>query len=115
VTETEIEGGANRSAGTERSAHRLVLINCTLKTASVKRVQSCTARTTAKRVRLAPARLLYSAVLARGKAIYATGSAARTGKRTKVLLTVRRRIGKGTYTLTLRRGHTVRRQRITVR
>jgi hypothetical protein len=115
VSETVTEGGGSGPAGTERASGRLELISCAVKTVTGKRVQRCTGKPTAKKLRLAPARRLFGAVLARGKTIYATGSAARTGKRTRVLLTVRRRITKGTYTLTLRRGRTVRRQRIAVR
>jgi hypothetical protein len=53
-------------------------------------------------------------VLSRGKIVYATGSAVVSGKHTKLLLTPRRSIGNGTYTLTLTHGHKRRRETITI-
>jgi hypothetical protein len=53
-----------------------------------------------------------AAVLSRGGIVYATGTATRTGNQTRLLLTPRRRVVKGRYTLTLTRRQ--RRQRETV-
>jgi hypothetical protein len=97
---------------------RYALIGCTLTAVHKgvhRRVQKCKIKLTTTKVKLAGPRALYTAVLARGKTIYATGSAARTRRQTRALLTLRRGLTKGVYTLTLRRRGKTRRQKITIR
>jgi hypothetical protein len=55
-----------------------------------------------------------AAVLSRGKIVYATGSAIKSGKQTKLLLTPRRNVGKGTYMLTLTHGRSRHRETVTI-
>jgi CSLREA domain-containing protein len=74
-------------------------------------VQTCTAKLAGSPVKFTGA---LAAVLARGKAVYATGSAIRRGRTTTLLLTPRRNIVRGSYTLTLTRGRHRQRETITI-
>ena len=79
-----------------------------------KTVQKCTIKLTSSPVTITTTGGSVKAVLSRGKIVYATGSAVVSGKHTKLLLTPRRSIGNGTYTLTLTHGHKRRRETITI-
>jgi Collagen triple helix repeat (20 copies) len=77
-------------------------------------VQHCTIKLTSAPVTITTASASIAAVLSRGKVAYATGSATVSGKHTTLLLTPRRHIGKGTYTLTLAQGRKRQRETITI-
>jgi CSLREA domain-containing protein len=79
-----------------------------------KTIRRCTARLTRSPVKLTNSGATLSAVLARGKVVYATGSAISKGKTTRLLLTPRRNIAKGSYTLTLTHGRHRQRETITI-
>jgi hypothetical protein len=79
-----------------------------------KTVQKCTIKLTSSPVTITITGASIAAVLSRGKIVYATGSAAISGENTKLLLTPRRNIGNGTYTLTLTHGHKRQRETITI-
>ena len=71
-----------------------------------KTVQKCTSKLTSSPVTFTTAATAAAAVLTRGGVRYASGSAIRSGGQTKLLLSPRRSITKGSYTLTLtRRGN----------
>jgi hypothetical protein len=53
-------------------------------------------------------------VLLRGNVVYATGSAIRSGRSTRLLLTPLRKIRDGSYTLKLTRGHVRQREAIMI-
>ena len=80
-----------------------------------KTVEKCTTRLTSSPVKFTTARQVLSAVLSRGDVIYAAGSAIRTGKNTKLLLTPLRTLRHERYTLTLTRGRDRQREAITIR
>jgi hypothetical protein len=77
--------------------------------------QKCTTKLTSKPVKFKTAAALSSAVLSRGDIVYATGSAIRAGKNTKLLLTPLRKIRGGSYTLKLTHGRERHRETITIR
>ncbi|MGA8746199.1 MAG: hypothetical protein WB507_10080 [Solirubrobacterales bacterium] len=76
-----------------------------------KVAQKCIAKLTGSPVRITSR---VAATLSRDKVIYATGSAIVSVKKTTLLLTQRRRIGKGSYTLTLTHGHKRQHETITI-
>lgn len=69
-----------------------------------KTVQKCTTKLTTSPIKFTTAGNFIAAVLSRGHVVYATGSATRAGKRTKLLLAPLHKIRKGSYTLTLTHG-----------
>jgi hypothetical protein len=71
---------------------------------NTKAIQKCTTELTSAPVTITTTGASIAAVLSRGKVVYATGSATVSGKHTKLLLTLHRRIVKGNYTLTLAGG-----------
>jgi hypothetical protein len=79
-----------------------------------KTVQQCTIKLTSSPITITTAGASIAAVLSRGKVIYATGSATKSGRGTKLLLTLGRHIGKGNYTLTLTHGPERLRETITI-
>ena len=110
--------GTQGPAGPQGPAGRIELVTCksvtTGKGKHRKTVQKCTTKLTSSPVRFTTAGASIAAVLSRGKIIYATGSAIDSGKRTKLLLSPRRNIGKGSYTLTLTHGRKRQRETITI-
>jgi sugar lactone lactonase YvrE len=80
-----------------------------------KTTQKCTTKLTSKPVKFKTAADVSSAVLSRGAVVYATGSAIRAGDSTKLLLTPRRKIRDGSYTLKLTHGRDHQRETITIR
>lgn len=78
-----------------------------------KTIQKCTIKLTSSPVTTIGGGAM-TAVLSRGKVVYATGSAVVSGKRTKLLLMLRRGIVKGNYTLTLARGRKRLHETITI-
>jgi virginiamycin B lyase len=80
-----------------------------------KTTQKCTTKLTSKPVKFKTAGDVSSAVLLRGDVVYATGSASRAGKNTKLLLTPLRKLRDGSYTLKLTHGHVRQRETITIR
>jgi hypothetical protein len=110
--------GAQGPPGPAGQNGRVELITCksatTGKGKHKKTVQRCTTSLTSSPIKITTAGASTAAVLSRGKTVYATGSATRSGKQTKLLLTPRQRIGKGRYMLTLTHGPERERQTITI-
>jgi hypothetical protein len=110
--------GTPGPAGPQGAAGQIELVSCKpVTTGSGKRkktVQKCTAKLTSSPVKFTTAATSSAVVLARGKVIYATGSAERSGERTNLLLSTRRRIEPGVYTLALTRGRKQQLETITV-
>ena len=79
-----------------------------------KTIQKCTTKLTSSPITITATGGAMSAALSRGKVVYATGSAVVSGRHTKLLLTLRRSIVKGNYTLTLVRGRKRLRETITI-
>ena len=79
-----------------------------------KTIQKCTIKLTSSPVTITTTGASIAAVLSRAKVVYATGSATKTGTQTKLLLTPRRQIAKGIYTLTLTHGHKHQHETITI-
>jgi galactose oxidase-like protein/Kelch motif protein len=109
--------GTEGPAGPQGAAGQIELVSCKpVTTGSGKRkktVQKCTAKLTSSPVKFTAA-AASAVVLARGKVIYATGSAERLRGRTNLLLSTRRRIEPGVYTLALTRGGKQQLETITV-
>jgi hypothetical protein len=80
-----------------------------------KTTQKCTTKLTSKPVKFKTGGDVSTAVLSRGDIVYATGSAIRAGKNTKLLLTPLRKIRGGSYTLKLTHGQHRQRETITIR
>jgi hypothetical protein len=79
-----------------------------------KTIQKCNTKLTSSPVKFTTSRDLTAAALSRGDVVYATGSAIRTGKNTKLWLIVLHKIRKGSYTLTLTDGRSWRREAIRI-
>ncbi len=79
-----------------------------------KTIEKCTTTLTSSPVTITTAGASITAVLSQGKIVYATGSAIGSGKQTKLLLTPRHNIGRGTYTLTLISGRKRQHETITI-
>jgi hypothetical protein len=75
-------------------------------------VARCTTRPTGSIATITTVGVSHIAVLSRGNVIYATGSAVGFDRRLRLLLTPRRRIGDGSYLLTLTRGR--KREHVTI-
>jgi hypothetical protein len=81
-----------------------------------KTVQKCTTKLTSSPVKFKTSgRTAFAASLARGKVVYAVGSAIRSRASTKLLLTPRRTLVRGRYTLTLTHGRKRQREAITIK
>jgi ribulose-5-phosphate 4-epimerase/fuculose-1-phosphate aldolase len=79
-----------------------------------KTVQKCTTKLTSSPVTVKTTGDVVAAVVSRGDVVYATGSAIRLGKRTKLSLTPLHRISTGRYLLTLTHGRKYQRETITI-
>ena len=77
-------------------------------------MQKCTTRLTSSPVKFTTTGVATTAVLSRGGVVYATGTAARSGSQTRLLLIPRRRLVRGRYILTLTRRHQHQRETITI-
>ncbi len=110
--------GTDGATGAQGPAGKVELVTCTPFTTGKgkhkKTVQKCTSMLTSSPVKFTTAGTAIAAVLLRGKLLYATGSAIDSGKRTELLLSPRRTITKGSYTLRLTRGRARRSETITI-
>ena len=99
-------GGSQGPVGPQGPAGQLELVTCksvtTGKGKHKQTVQRCTTKLTSAPVTFTTTASV-AAVLSRGGVVYATGSAERSGVNAKLLLTLRRPLGNGRYTLTLTR------------
>ena len=77
-------------------------------------LRQCTTKLTSSPVTFTSSGAKIVAVLSRGGVVYATGSMVRLKKGTKLLLTPRRSINSGSYTLTLTHGRNWQREKITI-
>jgi hypothetical protein len=104
------QGGRTGATGPPGPAGEIELVTCkpvkTGKRKHKKTVKKCATKLTSSPVKFTTSRDVIAAVLSRGDVVYARGLASRAGEKTTLLLTARRTIHKGSYTLTLtRRGH----------
>jgi hypothetical protein len=110
--------GAQGATGPQGPAGKVELVSCKSVTTGTgkkkKTVQKCTTRLTSSPVKFTTTGVATAAVLSRGGVVYATGTATRSGNQTRLLLTPRRRLVKGRYTLTLARRHMHRRETVTI-
>jgi len=108
--------GPQGAAGPRGPAGQIELVTCkSITTAKGKKtVQKCKTKLTSSPVTITTAGASLTALLSRGTVVFATGSATRSGNQTKLLMTTRRHIGKGSYTLTLTRGRERQRETITI-
>lgn len=123
-----LAGGSGVSAGARNHRHHVELITCeTIRgSATVERhtladrVRACTGRRLSGTVKFSPVGDAVHAKLTRGRLVYAVGTRVATSHgRSQLLLTTRRAIKPGVYTLILRHRHghrwVTRRLRITLR
>jgi hypothetical protein len=110
--------GAPGPAGPQGPAGQVELVTCKSVTTGTgkkkKTVQRCTTKLTSSPVKFTTTGAATSAVLSRGGVIYATGTATRSGNRTRLLLSPRRQVGRGHYTLTLTRHHKHQHETVTI-
>jgi hypothetical protein len=110
--------GPQGATGPQGPAGKVELVSCKSVTTGTgkkkKTVQKCTTRLTSSPVKFTITGVATSAVLSRGGVVYATGTATRSGSQTRLLLTPRRRLVKGRYTLTLTRRHKHQRETVTI-
>jgi len=110
--------GPQGAAGPQGPAGQVELVTCKSVTTGTgkkkKTVQKCTTKLTSSPVKFTTSGAATTAMISRGRIVYATGTATRSGKQTRLLLSPRRRVGKGRYTLTLTRGHSHRRETIAI-
>ena len=100
--------GSTAPAGPAGKNGEVELVTCNAVTTDAgkarKTVQQCTTKLMSSPITITTAGASIAAVLSRGKVVYATGSATKSRKQTKLLLIPRQRIRKGSYTLTLTHG-----------
>jgi hypothetical protein len=110
--------GAQGATGPQGPAGKVELVVCKSVTTGTgkkkKTVQKCTTRLTSSPVKFTTTGVATTAVLSRGGVVYATGTATRSGNQTRLLLTPRRRLVKGRYTLMLTRRHRHQRETVTI-
>jgi streptogramin lyase len=110
--------GPAGTAGAQGPAGQVELVTCTPVTTGKgkhkKTVQRCTSKLTSSPVKFTTVGTAIAADLSRGKVLYATGSAIDSGRQTRLLLSPRRTIAKGSYTLTLTHGRKRRSETITI-
>jgi hypothetical protein len=111
--------GVNGTKGDTGPAGQIELVTCTTTTKTVKRhkhtQKKCTTKLVTGPVTFSATARASSASLSRGRALYATGTARRNGtKLVLTLLTARRRLTQGRYTLTLSHGRKHQRETITI-
>jgi streptogramin lyase len=109
--------GSTGPPGAQGPARKIELVTCTT---VMKKVNGKTHKQTNCTTRLITGPATFNttdtgaAVLLRGRRVYATGSAIRSGRTTKLQLAARE-IGQGVYTLIVTHGRTRQRQKITIR
>jgi Collagen triple helix repeat (20 copies) len=102
-------------AGARGPAGQVELITCErVKKGGGKIAQSCKTSPSDSPIKFTTSGLKLAATLTRGKVIYATGFEIGSGATTRLLVSPRRGIGKGSYTLTLRRGGKQQRETLTI-
>ncbi|HTY98118.1 MAG TPA: hypothetical protein VMB91_13825, partial [Solirubrobacteraceae bacterium] len=107
--------GATGPAGATGATGSVQLITCErAKTKHGQVAQNCKTSGTSAPIKFTLTGTKLSAVLSRGGTTFGTGFAYGTGA-TKLVLDPRRAIGKGTYTLTIRRGGRNVRETVTIR
>ncbi len=107
--------GLQGRTGAQGPAGKVELVTCERVKKGNKITQTCHAKQGVSPIKFTGTGTKLAAVLSRGKLIYATGFAiAAGGERTQLLLTPRRTIGQGSYTLTVKRGHKQHRETITI-
>jgi hypothetical protein len=110
--------GPRGTTGARGPAGKIELVTCKRVTKGKgnhkKTTQKCTTKLTSKPVKFKTAGDVSSAVLSRGDIVYATGSAIRSGRSTRLLLTPLRKIRDGSYTLKLTRGRVRQRETIMI-
>jgi hypothetical protein len=96
--------GANGATGPQGPAGKVELVICKPITTGAgkhgKTVEKCTTKLTSSPVSFTTTGMQDTVMLSRNGILYATGLAIRSGNRTRLLLSPRRHIGKGSYTLT---------------
>lgn len=104
--------------GKQGSAGEIELVTCTTIVRKVKGRKhlhmTCMTKLVTSPIKFTTVGSATAAVLSRGKVVYATGSVLGTGTKTKLLLTPRHNIAKGTYTLTLTHRHRRQREIVTI-
>jgi hypothetical protein len=110
--------GKTGATGPRGPAGKIELVTCKPVTKGngkhKKIVQKCSTKLTSSPVKFTTAGDRIAAVLSRGGVVYATGSAVRAGKQTKLLLSPLRTIGKGRYSLALTHGRNRQRETIMI-
>ncbi len=110
--------GTDGTNGLQGSPGQVELVTCqsvtTGKGKHRKTVQRCTTKLTSSPITFATTETRVVAALSREHIVYATGVAISTGKQTRLLLSPRQHIGKGSYTLTLTRRRKQQRETITI-
>jgi hypothetical protein len=94
--------GARGATGPRGPAGEIELVKCKAVKHKKKTVQVCTTQLVSRRVKFTTSRTV-RASLSRDGVLYATGAAARIHGRMRLLLTLRRRLEAGRYTLALTR------------
>jgi hypothetical protein len=106
--------GATGATGPAGPSGEVELVSCKAVRLHGKTVQSCTAHLTTAALTIASAGARFATTLSRGGVVYGSGETIVLGRTTQVLLTPRRAITKGTYTLTLTRGRVSRHETIRI-
>ncbi len=110
--------GTNGANGAPGSAGQIELATCKSVTTGHgerrRTVQRCTTRLTSSPVTFTGVGARFAASLSRGRVVYATGSVIAADGSTRLLLSPRRAIGRGSYTLTLIVGRRRRRETIAI-
>jgi hypothetical protein len=112
----QVPAGPAGATGARGPAGQLELITCqrVKKKSSGKITQTCKTSLSGSPIKFTTEGLKIAAVLSRGARTYATGFAIDSGGTTRLLISPRRGIGKGSYTLTLERGGRQQRETILI-
>jgi hypothetical protein len=108
--------GAKGPAGARGPAGQVELITCerTKQAKSGKVTQTCKTSLSGSPIKFTSDGLKIAAALSRGKVTYATGWEIGSGATTRLVVSPRRAIGKGNYTLTLKRDGKQQRETVTI-
>ncbi len=109
--------GARGPAGPRGPAGEIELVTCKpvgVGRSKHKTAEKCTSGLMTSLVKIATTGVSSAAVLSRGKVVYADGAAIDAGNQTRLLLTPRRKLGRGSYTLTLTHGRTRARETVSI-
>ncbi len=106
--------GTNGATGAQGPAGKVELITCVRVKKGGKIQQTCQAKQGASPIKFTGTGTKVAAALSRGKVTYATGFALDSGAQTQLLLSPRREIGQGRYTLTVKRANRLLRETITI-